>query len=213
MTPQGLAVVRGTKAALWHPDDNTWEELPTTDRPLTDLHASGSTLISASGHARLDLGDDEWRALPDLPLDLERSSSTWFADGLFVIGGPGSAFVDARAFRYDLAADAWTQTASPPAGLHAEALASDWDGRRVVVANYDMRAATYDPATDRWSELPDIPARFYEGGPTLISTNRASIVFMVQAVVTLTPDDTWIPLPYGSIPRGQFVSTSGIASD
>lgn len=209
MSSRGLAIARGTAVALWHPEDDSWEELPSTELPLSDLHATDDTLISATGNVRLNLGDDEWQLLPTLPDGLERPSSTWFGDGLFVIGGPGSAFVDARAFRYDLTEGEWRPAAVPPAGLQAEALAGDWDGQRIIVVNYDMRAAAYDPATDTWIALPDVPARFYEWGPTVVSTDQASLVFMAQSIVALTAQDAWLPVPYGSIPQGQLVSTRG----
>ena len=79
-----------------------------------------------------------------------------------MIGGPGDAFRSAVAYAYDPAADAWRRLADPPAKLHAEALAADWDGKRVVVVNYDMQAHSYDPATNTWTTLKSVPARFSE---------------------------------------------------
>jgi len=164
-------------------------------------------VISASAHGMLDPETGAWHAIPPLP-GLERKAVVWTGHELFVIGGPGSAFTSAAAYAFDPAGNAWRRLADPPAQLHAEALAADWDGKRVVVVNYDMQAHSYDPTTNTWTELPSVPARFSEWGPTLRSSGGDSIAFMAGSVAVLNSADDWTPLPYGSIPSiGTVVST------
>jgi hypothetical protein len=70
-----------------------------------------------------------------------------------------------------------------------------------------MRAVAYDPPTDTWTTLPPVPARFFEWYPTARAAGGYTVVFMAEAVVVLTPDGRWVPLPYGEIPFGAVATT------
>jgi hypothetical protein len=128
-----------------------------------------------------------------------------------VVGGPGTAFTTAKAIIYNLAGDSWRTSPPAPEGMTAAALAAGWDGRRVVVVNYDMRAAAYDPSTNQWDDLPPVPARFFESYPSVVAQSGTTMAFMAQTVAVLTPEDSWVPLPYASVPNGTPASTdSGV---
>jgi hypothetical protein len=206
-TDDGVVVVNGRDAALWDPRTNTWRSLEKAPAAVEDLSFTGSRVISASAHALLDPKTGVWQAIPPLPA-LDRKAVVWTGQELFVIGGPGSAFTSAVAYAYEPTGNRWRRLADPPEKLHAEALAADWDGNRVVVVNYDMQAESYDPATDTWTTLTSVPARFSEWTPTLRSSGGDSVAFMANAVGVLNPAGEWTPLPYGSIPSlGQITAT------
>ena len=207
----GVVIVRGTATALWNPGGDTWRQLDDAPAVVSDLVSTGDGALSYSANARLDLGTGSWTRLPDPPAELEGPTMAWTGSELVVVGGPGSPFTRATAIVYDPATDSWRTAAPGPEDLTATALAADWDGERIVVVNYDMRAATYDPASDSWSDLPDVPARFFEFRPSLQSGRGTSVAFMARAVALLTPDDRWIPLPYGVALSGATASTdSGV---
>jgi hypothetical protein len=205
-TTSGVVFARGHSTALWNPKSNTWRKLGDAPAPVTDLTFTGSEAVSYSADATLDVATGRWRSLPDAPAQLERATIAWTGKELVVVGGAGTPFTSASAIALDPSRRLWRQIADPPAKVHAEALAASWDGRRVVVVNYDMNAVAYDPVRDRWSTLPDVPARFSEWIPNARSANGYTVVFMAYAVVVLTPNDTWVPLPYGAIPFGIVAS-------
>ena len=206
LTLDGIVFTRGRSTAIWNPATNTWRKLGDAPQPVTDLTFTGSIVVSYSADATLDLASGTWRALPVVPVQLQRSTLAWTGRELVVIGGPGTPFTTAAAIALDPARREWRRLAAPPTDVHAEALAADWDGRRVVVVNYDMKAIAYDPTSNVWSTLPDVPARFSEWTPTARSVDGYTVVFMAQAVVVLTPNNTWAPLPYGEIPFGIIAS-------
>jgi hypothetical protein len=207
MTNAGVLLARGRSTALWNPEDDTWRNFDDAPGPVNDLASNGDLVVSYSANAVLDTETGDWRELSPPPFRLERPTTAWTGRELVVIGGPGSAFTSAAAIAYDLERDEWRQLPSPPGDLHAEALSADWDGGRVVVVNYDMTALTYDPETDAWATLPRVPARFYEWYPVLRSSGGVSAAFMAQAIVVLTRDDRWVPMPYGTIPFGSVATT------
>jgi hypothetical protein len=205
-TVDGVVFARGRATAIWYPATNTWRRLGDAPQPVTDMTFTGSVVVSYSADATLDLASGGWRALPAVPAQLQRATLTWTGQELVVIGGSGAPFTSATAIALDLTRREWRYLAAPPPDVHAEALTATWDGRRVVVVNYDMKAIAYNPTSDVWSTLPDVPARFYEWTPTARSVDGYTVVFMAQAVVVLTPNDTWVPLPYGAIPFGVIAS-------
>jgi hypothetical protein len=205
-TDSGVVFVNDRATALWDEHENSWHRLAAAPGAVDDLAYTGDRVISASAHAMLDPVTGKWKAIPPLP-SLDRKVTVWTGDELFVIGGPGSAFTSAVAYAYDPTTNAWRRLADPPTDLHAEALTADWDGKRIVVVNYDMQAHSYDPATNTWTVLPSVPARFSEWGPTLRSSGGNSVAFMAATVAVLDSADKWTPLPYFPIPAiGQVVA-------
>lgn len=204
MSLAGLVVIRGDEAAVWNPDTDTWRsiEMPhgATDGGPYDLTPVGPVAVSVAARLELDLTTLEWRALPEPPVDLQRSTSTWTGTELIVVGGPGTPFTSAQAFAYEPVARTWRELASPPSELHAEALDTAWDGRRVVTINYDMVATAYDPASDTWTTLTMVPARFSEWSPTLVALGDLLVASFAQTIAVLHPDGTWVPLPYDGLP-------------
>lgn len=207
MTDSGVLIVRGTATALWHPDDDSWRVLDDAPAAVTDLAWTGSGAISHSANAMVDPDTGEWRTLPAAPTQLDRPTTAWTGRELVVVGGLGTPFTGAAAIAYEPQRDEWRALAPVPDGLHAEALSASWNGQRVVVVNYDMRAVSYDPAEDAWEELPPVPARFGEWYPTLRSVGGKSVAFMAHAVVVMSEDRRWLPLPYDDISFGAVAST------
>ena len=207
----GVVIVRGSATALWNPGEDTWRQLDDAPAVVSDLVSTGDGALSYSANARLDVATGSWTHLPEPPAELESPTVAWTGSELVVFGGLGSPFTTATAIVYDPATDSWRTAAPGPEDLTAAALAADWDGDRIVVVNYDMRATTYDPASDSWSDLPDVPARFSEWVPSLRSGRGTSVAFMARTVALLTPDDRWVPLPYGVALAGAIASTdSGV---
>jgi hypothetical protein len=118
-----------------------------------------------------------------------------------VIGGDSSAVRNTGALAFDISTGAWRELAAPP-NLSQQALAADWDGKRVVAVDYGGEAAAYDPDSDSWSVLPSVPARFSEWSPLLQSTAGRSVAFMAQAIAVLGTDGMWVPMPYGDVEIG-----------
>ncbi|MDQ1449580.1 MAG: hypothetical protein QOC79_2551 [Actinomycetota bacterium] len=206
-TDDGVVFTQGRATAMWDPATNRWRRLDDAPAPALDLTYTGSLVVSYSANATLDPRSGTWRPLPSVPVQLARSTLAWTGHELVVIGGPGDPFRSANAIALDPERREWRRLPDPPPAVHAEALAATWDGRRVVVVNYDMRAIAYDPGSDTWSTLPNMPARFSEHLPTAGSVGGYTAVLMSGAVVVLTPSDLWVPLPYGQIPYGNVGST------
>jgi len=207
LTSAGVVFGRGRATALWDPATNAWRKLGDAPRTVTDMTFTGSAIVSYSANATLDVRSGVWRALPPPPLQLQRPTFAWTGRELVVVGGPLTPFTSAQAIAFDPTTREWRRITDPPADLHAEALSADWDGRRVVVVNYDMRAYAYDPAGDSWSALPAVPARFFEWYPRVRSAGGYTAAFMAGAIVVLTPGGAWVPLPYGEVPFGTIAST------
>jgi hypothetical protein len=207
LTDDGVVFARGRATAIWAPATNAWRKLGDAPKAVTDMTSTGSLVVSYSANATLDVASGVWQALPDAPVNLERATFAWTGQELVVVGGPGSPFTSAEAIALDPSRRTWRRIASPPADVHAEALSADWDGGRVVVVNYDMKAIAWDPPRDGWSTLPDVPARFFEWSPTARAVGGATVVFMAQAIVVLTPNGTWVPVPYGKVPFGTIATT------
>ncbi|HEX5096872.1 MAG TPA: hypothetical protein VFX21_12690, partial [Acidimicrobiia bacterium] len=205
-TEDGVVFARGKHMARWIADDDVWIPYPDAAAPIQDLARSGDLLMSYSANAVFDLDAARWSSLPTPPLALERAATVSTGSELIVVGGPGTPFTDAAGLALDPAAKQWRKLAPFPRGMHAEALAADWDGRRVVVANYDMKAATYDPRADRWTTLPEVPARFSEWYPTARSTGGRTAVFMAAAMVVLD-GNRWTPLPAPTASLGTVATT------
>jgi hypothetical protein len=144
--------------------------------------------------------------LPTPPIELDRAASAWTGRELIVIGGPSTPFRSAVGVALDPQTRQWRRIADLPSDMFAQALSIDWDGTRIVAANYDMEAATYDPDSDRWTKLPSVPARFYEWYPAVRSAGDFTAVVMGQAVVILSADNTWVPLPSANLPWGPIAT-------
>lgn len=192
-TSAGVVVIRGTSAAMWDPDSDTWQSLPDAPEPVTDLVGSGELAVSASAGAVLDLGVREWELLPAAPVNLKHSTTAWTGQELVVLGESGTASSDGAALVLDLEKRTWRETSPPPEWLMAD-VAATWDGDRVIVADYAMNAAGYDPVADTWESLPDIPARFSEWGTSARTSPAGPVVAMANTLVVLGRDG-WIPLP------------------
>ena len=201
--------VSGGSAARWFPDDNSWQQVPDPPTEVGVLVSVGDAIVGPQAGVRFDADPGRWRTLAAPPVDLTRSTFAWTGTELIGVGGSGTPFTSAVAVAYDPANDSWRRLPDPPSDLHSEALGSAWDGKRLVVANYDMRSLAFDPATERWTDLPALPLREGEWGPTVASQQAASgpttAVFGGGAVSVLTTDDRWIPLPDTGGARGQVV--------
>jgi hypothetical protein len=206
-TDDGIVFTQGRATAIWDPAENSWRKVDDAPAPAFDLTFTGSVVVSYRANATLDPRNGTWQSLPAMPVEFERSTFAWTGHELVVIGGGGTPFTDAEAFALDPERREWRRIANPPTGTHSEALSATWDGRRVVVVNYDMRAIAYDPERDTWTTLPSVPARFSEWSPTTVSVGGNTAVFMAYTVVVLMPNGTWVPLPYGPIPFGSVGTT------
>lgn len=193
-TNTGVVVVRGTATAVWDPASNSWRVLSNAPSRVTNLVGSGDLAVSASAGAVLNVRTGEWQLLPPPPVILDRPTTVWTGREVVMLGGPGTPFTQAAALVLDPITREWRETSKPPERLRAEALAATWDGKRVVVANYDMHAAAYDPISDTWEDLPDVPARFYEWLPSARTSTAGPVVEMGQALAVLG-DGGWTPLP------------------
>lgn len=194
---------RGTHGAAWDPTSNTWNALPKAPAEVLGLVWTGQEVIALGANARLDMAASRWSGIPAPPFELATSSATWTGHELLVVGRQEGLDVpadNARGMAFDPVTNSWREL--PRSNINAQAIDAVWDGRRLVVVNYDMSAATYDPRTDRWHELSDVPARFYEWCPRIGAAEGHAVAFMAQSMVVLTPDDEWVPLAYGEARAG-----------
>ncbi|MGH9049835.1 MAG: hypothetical protein ACRDY4_08910 [Acidimicrobiia bacterium] len=193
-----VVVFRDRAAAAWDPDGDAWRALPDAAAgPISAVAWTGNEIVTFPGPAALDPATGAWRDLPPPPAGIESFGGQgtvvrWTGAEVVVVGHTAAA--------YDPAADTWRELPPPPSGT--QALAGDWNGRELIVADYDMSAAAFDPETDRWRELPSVPARFFEWYPIVASVGDTTAVLMAQTFAVLDAGGSWIPVPYGEVPAG-----------
>jgi hypothetical protein len=166
---------------------------------------TGNEVIAAGNNAALRFGDANWRALPEPPLRLARVDYDWTGTVLLVTGAlAGVVHIQ----QYDPQRNVWD--ALPASDLSATATDGSWNGKELIVVNYDNSAAAYDPTLRRWRNLLRVPARFSENQPTVIATPAFTAAFMAQTIAVFDDRNEWTPLPYDNFTRsGQgLVSTS-----
>lgn len=195
-TDDEVVVLRDQAAAAWDPDTDAWRVLPdAVTGPVGAAVWTGTEIVTFPGPAALDPASGAWRDLPPPPAGIESfggqgSVIRWTGGEVLVVGGIAAA--------YDPAANAWREL--PPPRIATQALSGDWNGRELVVVNYDMSAASYDPEADQWQELPSAPARFSEWYPIVASVGGQTAVLMAQTVAILDSGGAWTPVPYGEVP-------------
>jgi len=209
-TGDEVVILRDQAAAAWDPDTDAWRVLP--DAVTGRVGAAvwtGTEIVTVPGPAALDPATGTWRDLPPPPAGIESlgqgSVIRWTGGEVLVVGEIAAA--------YDPAANAWREL--PPPRIGTQALAGDWNGRELVVVNYDMSAAAFDPEQNRWRELPSVPARFSEWYPFVASVDDRTAVFMAQSLAILGSNDSWLPLPYGRVPSAvaQPAAIPNVAAD
>jgi hypothetical protein len=205
-----VVIFRDRSAAAWDPGTDAWRVLPGARGPVSAAVWTGDEIVTFPGPAALDPATGNWRDLPPPPAGIESlggqaSVIRWTGGEVLVVGGIAAA--------YDPAANAWREL--PPPRIGTQALAGDWNGRELVVANYDMSAAAFDPEESRWRALPSVPARFYEWYPFVASVDDRTAVFMAQSLAILDSNDSWLPLPYGRVPSAvaQPAAIPNVAAD
>jgi Galactose oxidase, central domain/Kelch motif len=118
---------------------------------------------NANQVARYDIRSDEWSLVAPMPAALNHAAAASAGGKLYVHGGYGAAGdlsgETNHLYRYDLAADSWTQLADSPTARAAHALqpiegrlyaAGGAQGGDRALANLEV----YDIARDRWSASP-----------------------------------------------------------
>jgi hypothetical protein len=114
--------------------------------------------------AAYDPASDQWRPLPQAPIEARMPFSVWTGSELLVWGSRirDKRLVDGAAF--DPAADSWRQIADAP--LELTDGTAVWTGKEVIVFGAALHggnqaesdtaiAAAYDPAEDMWRLLAD----------------------------------------------------------
>ena len=195
-TPDQIVVARGEVVAAWHYRTNTWTRLENAPGRVKDLTWAGGPLLSASANGSLNPRTGQWSPLTTRPSGLGYSRVVWTGSELIALG-QGEAGAPPTA-AYSTETDRWRELPKPP-NLIGLAIAAAYDGKRVVVVDYELHAAAYSPVSDQWSALPDVPAAFYEWQPELLATSSTMAAFMGNAVVFRTEDGVWIPVSYSAL--------------
>jgi hypothetical protein len=148
------------------------------------------------------------------PTGQKPQSKLWVADGSWWGSLWDTSSRDFKIFRYDWAANTWTNTGvviEDRAGSYLDAL---WDGSHLYVASAGPTASnsaqsprlsrfSYDPATDRWSRDAGYPVTIGSGGVEAVVLAKDSVgllwvtytqgskVWLTHSVIGR--DDLWIP--------------------
>lgn len=208
-TPEGVVVAQGRVVASWHSQSNTWTRLDDAPAPVTDLVWATGPVLSASANAALEVPTGRWTSFGERPAGFDDSRAVWTGTELVVLGQRSGGTPPTAAISPD--DGRWRALPDAP-NLVGNALGAAYDGKEVIVVDYDLHAAAYSPELERWRALPDVPAAFYEWYPKLHATAPTVTAFMGDALVIRGSDSSWIPVPYATIGLGSGRSPHGAPS-
>lgn len=163
----------------------TWKSLTPAPTKRTEVAAAalGGKIYVVGGFSEPSLGNlkdlaittaveeydpatDRWTTKASLPTGLHHAGIGVVGNFLYVIGGFSKSFFSvwhpvATVYRYDPAADAWTERAPMPTPRGALAVAV-LDDKLVAIGGYDgtgnsAAVEQYDPATNSWSKRAALP--------------------------------------------------------
>lgn len=199
-----VAVWSGEELVVW---GGTEAELPAS----TDEAGEPSAEIWDDG-AAYDPSSDQWRPLPEAPIDgRTMAAAAWTGEELVIAGGaaagadPGT-FDDRRdGAAYDPAEDSWRTIPDLPEDSNG-ATDGVWTGEEFVVPVgthlNPMAAAAYDPTADEWRTLADAPAVPGVGSDLAWTGEEVAVVFGAldgepggQAAAYDPGQDSWRDLP------------------
>jgi N-acetylneuraminic acid mutarotase len=117
------------------------------------IYAVGGLSGRANANTIYDIARDSWTVGADLPVTTDHAWAAALEGKLYVGGGSGN-----RVFRYDPAANLWTEVASS-AFVHGGTPAAGVIGGRIYVAGgaggtmIGNELEVYDPPSNRWTTL------------------------------------------------------------
>lgn len=212
----GLATSIGDVVAY---RDGQWQTLPTGPAPRHDVVAAsdgarawifggaGEFLQSLDDLWQLDFATDTWTELPangPRPSARAANAIAYHEGAVYVVGGHDVSTVKRDVWRYDLAAQHWTQiaiTSAPPAWSHFGFATDVRCGKLVLVGgdnldNLDTSLATaFDFASGAFARLPTSTLPRPRDHPSLIvDTSRHQLVLFGGGTLgdgLGTLDDAW----------------------
>jgi hypothetical protein len=235
--PDPTSDVETTERAV--PVPNGWHQVANASIPRSELAVGqiGSDIYIIGGYTnttggvaiaeRYNVTTGEWTTLPDMPVGTHHMTATGVGDLLIVAGGfdvsgPGGLTMTDRAFKFDPAANKWSEL--PPMGVpRAAHAAAAVDGKLYVVGGYTVALAghtppvsIYDPKTNLWTAGAPMPTPrdhlgaaavgniiYTFGGDLATHSNSADAVEGYHV-------DTGVWIPHGTLPtvRGSMSAVS-----
>ncbi len=144
---------------------------------------------------RYDPATDAWTPIAPLPQALHGMSAIGDGNGhIFVFGGSTTlddSGIQNTSYRYDIAADTWTQMGPMPTGTSDSAVTMDEHGTIYVLGGRTTAGVTdavqaYDPTTNAWTSNTPLPAPIYGHAAAYDSLSRVIVVGGFDATGTPT---------------------------
>lgn len=150
--------------------------------------------------AAYDPAVDDWRALPDAPIDARAQHlAVWTGREMLVWGGfTKDRTAPSAGAAYDPSAGQWRTLAPSPVKWAEEGTASVWaDGEWVIAIardrTNDIEVVAYDPNVDRWRNLPGLAGPLSDENQLVWTGSELLLVNVAGGLFRLDPEkQTWI---------------------